>query len=520
MTGHAGRVLAGAFVLGALAAPPTISFADETIEAGALGVARAERSVLLGVTISGATLIGARELSDVYAPYLAQPYEMAELVAIADAITQRYRAHGYFLSRAVVANDDDSGIAQITVIEGEISEVSLTGAGAGALQPALAGLAGTPATLDEMDRRLALAADIPGMRVRAHIEPDIDNPARHHLVATAERERFEGLTYIDNRGSDRVGPWQIYSRLDVNGALLERDQLGVGMFASLSNPEEFALAEARYQYVFASGGRAFALVNASAAHDGPNDATADVGGEGQTLSAGYEVPLLRGRDRGLWFATSLDLRSVTYDWLGGGRFTDEMRVVRAELRGTLNEQGRATNASLRASFGADVLGASGSSRMRRSRGDADAVFASLNGHLSHYQSVGRYFGVFASIDGQYAAEPLLASEEFALGGLPYGRAFQYGALNGDRGVAALLEVRAGFDPPGEAVTFLQTYAFADAGQVWNQGFGGGAHLSSTGIGVSATIADRVTARWEWAKPLDTPFDDDGATEFFSLLATY
>lgn len=518
MRGGAGRTIAG--VLCAVALPGVASFADETLESVATRVGASEPPVLLGVTISGATLVSASDLSGAYTPYLARPYQMADLVSIADAITQRYRARGYFLSRAVVTQDDATGVAQITVIEGEISEVRLSGAGAPALQRALAPLAGTPATLSEMDRRLALAADIPGMRVRAHIEPDIDDPARHHLVALAERDRFEGLTYVDNRGSDGVGPWQIYSRLDANGALFARDQLGIGVFASLSDPREFAMAEARYQYVFGSGARAFALVNESAAHDGPNDATPDVGGEGQAVSAGYEIPLLRGRDRGLWLAASADLRSVTYDWLGGGRFVDEVRAVRIELRGTLSEEGHATNASVRASFGAGVLGASGASRSRRSRADADAEFASLNAHLSHYQSIGRYFGVFASVDGQYAAEPLLASEEFALGGLPYGRAFQYGALTGDRGIAALLEIRAGLDPPGETLTFLQTYAFADAGQVWNRGVGDAAHLSSVGFGFSATFADRITARWEWAKPLDTPLNDSGATEFFSLLTTY
>ena len=68
----------------------------------------------------------------------------------------------------------------------------------------------------------------------------------------------------------------------------------------------------------------------------------------------------------------------------------------------------------------------------------------------------------------------------------------------------------GWDPKLRPLTFLQTYAFVDAGKTWyipgRFGAGGSAVLASTGGGLRLTFKG-ATLRFEAAKPLTrTPFE--------------
>ncbi len=220
------------------------------------------------------------------------------------------------------------------------------------------------------------------------------------------------------------------------------------------------------------------------------------------------------------------MNHIENDWTSGGGYADELRVARVTLRGFLDENGRASTLFARASFGLDFLGASGFSGARRSRYDADAEFVTLDIHASHYRDLGRYLGVYAAIDGQWADRPLLLSEEFTVGGAPYGRAYNPAEISGDSGVAGLFELRAGFDPDLGPVSFLQGYLFYDTAQVWNYHDAPNADelsLSSAGVGLRVNIDDWLAARWELARPLTrTPYDegDKDWRQFFSLSAMY
>jgi hemolysin activation/secretion protein len=284
---------------------------------------------------------------------------------------------------------------------------------------------------------------------------------------------------------------------------------------------EFSLAEAAYAYAFEDGGRLRASAAASRS-DGDGGASGDTGGESFSVFLGYEYPLIRRRGRGLWLGAAFDLRHLENDWLGGGGYADELRIVRVALRGFLDDGGQATTMFAQASFGLDVLGASRASPTRRSRADADAHFAKLAFFASHYRDIGDYFGVYGAIAAQWASEALLQSEEFVAGGLPFGRGYAYGEISGERGVAASIELRAGLDPNLDPITFAQGYLFADGAEVWDEG-GGVTSIASFGAGMRITFDHRVTAGFEFARPLDiVPMDEPNRDwrQFFSLSAAY
>ncbi|MEQ1618474.1 MAG: POTRA domain-containing protein [Terricaulis sp.] len=483
---------------------------------------------LLGVAIDGANAFTQADLSRHYLPYLARSVSLDDLARIADAITTRYRHAGYFLSHAIVPPQDGaSGVARIVVLEGRIAEVVIEGDGRDQARAYVRGLDSQPvADLHDLDRRLALANDVPGLSVRSRIEPYPNDPTGHRLVVTTQFEAIDGVVSIDNRGSEDAGPLQAYGRVRTNSVLLAGDQISLGMFTTPDSPEDFTHIEGAYSISLDNGARVTATLAESRARDGHDMASPDIGGDVQALSLRYEHPLQRGRAAGLWLGAAFDLHHAENDWASGGGYADELRVARVSLRGFLDEGGRATTVFARASFGLDFLGASGRSLARRSRYDADGEFVALNLHASHYRDLSRHVGVYASIDGQWADRPLLLSEEFSVGSQPYGRAYNPGEISGDHGLAGLVELRAGFDPDLGPISFLQGYLFYDTAQVWNYNTAPDADelsLSSAGAGLRVNIEDWLIARWEFARPLTrTPFEqgDKDWRQFFSLAAAY
>ena len=510
-------------------APPLAHAQIEGLRSGNAPIAECDAGnecfTLLGVTLEGAQAIPARELAQHYEPYLAHAVSARDLAMIADAITAHYRSRGYFLSRAIVPPQDAaSGLARIVVLEGRISEVVIEGPGARQAAPHLRGLDHQPiANLTDLDCRLALASDTPGLTLRSRIEPTIDDPTRHRLVVVTEFATIQANLDVDTRGPRDWGPVQAYGRVVGNSLLRTGDQLSLSVFAAPADPSALTYAEIGYAMIYANGARLGASISGSRSNHGHDMASPEVGGDSESVSVRYDHPLLRRRWSGVWLTSEVDASRVRSDWLGGGGHTDQLRVARVGLRGFLDDRGRATTSFVaRASFGLDLAGASPMSPTNRSRPDADAIFSSYRLHAAHYRDLGRYFGVYATIDAQWSDEPLLFSEEFTLGGAPYGRAYGAGEVSGDRGVAGAVELRAGADPGVDPISFVQGYLFADAGEVWN--FDGNAdQLASVGAGVRLTFDERLTAGFEIARPLEgVPIgeSDRDWRHFLSLSAAY
>lgn len=508
---------------GALSAQPSEAAPGDDCRGG-----RTDCFVLAGLTIDGVSAYPMKDLAPLYADRLAREISPDELVRIAQAITDKYRKDGYFLSRAVVPpQTGPKGQARLRVYEGYIGEVEVTGDAAPALEALLAGLTDKrPLKLVDLERRLVLAADLPGIKPRSQIEPVIDDPARHRLVASAGLQRWTGSLYLDNRGTEAVGPGQANLRVGVNSLIRAGDQLALSTFAIPNDPGEFLQGEVSYGAALASGLRIRTAVSASRSRQGSDPFNNAVGNQSQAASLRVALPLRRARRESLWASVTLDGRHVEQVYRNGGGYSDDVRAARVALQADRSSASSSSSGYVQVARGLAAFGASDRTGPRRSRVGADGEFWKLNAGATHYRDVGSRAGVYVSVDGQWAADPLLLSETFAPGGLPYGRAYNYAEIAGDSGVAGLAELRFGWDPGVRPITFFQTYGFVDAARVWSRDVGFGrnaASLASAGAGVRLSIRDRATLRLELAKPLNrTPFDqrDRGVRFFASLWAGF
>ena len=476
--------------------------------------------VLTAVTIDGVTAYPIASLAPLYEGALASEVGLADMVEIAQKITHKYKADGYFLSRATMTSLPDSmGRVRIRVYEGYVSETTYPSGRPAAVGRLVDGVARPgPLRLSELERRLSLAMDIPGLQVRAHLEPDLDDPARHRLVVDSRLQRFTGSLYVDNRGSKSAGPVQAYGYGAVNSTLRSGDQLTVGILTTPQDSQEYTQAELGYSLPLWGGARLRGGVFASRSHD--QVLTSIFGSEARGASLRLSIPWMRERKRSLWAVAGLDARHIEQSWTGGGTI-DDLRILRLGFHGDLTWPGGYSTGQIQFSKGYDLGRAA-----RRSRLGAPDSFWKVSGQASHYRDLGRMAGVYAAVEGQWAATPLANSEAFAVGALPYGRAYGYGEILGDRGVAGLAELRIGANPRRPPFTFLQGYAFVDGGKTWNdQALPArkSAALASAGVGMRVQIAQRTNVRLEAARPIGPspyPGRDRGWRPFLSISASF
>ena len=526
----AGLSLVGAGALAAMGfgggpADRAIAEAERQDRKAAAGAPAGAAFTLNGVTVDGVSVYDRAELAPLYADYLAREVTVADLAAIAQAITDRYRADGYFLARAVTPRQTDAaGLARLVVYEGQVDEVAFDGDASPAVGALFSDITRfRPLKLRELDRRLALANDLPGTKVAARFEPDLDDPSRHRLVITTTLDRFEGQIYADNRGGEHAGPWQVYTRGALNSAVRSGDQLAVGLLTTPADVAEFSQADIAYSYPLLTGGSLRIGAAASEARDGADGIAAALGNRSVSASVRISHPLVRSQRRSLWVTGALEARRSEQDW-AAAQLVDEVAVARASTQGHMALAKGYVSGTAQVSRGLGGFG--GDPRDGRSRADADATFWKVNLSSAFYHDLGDKAGVYLAANGQWSPDALLASEEFAAGGLPVGRAYDYAEIMGDKGLSGLAEFRVGWDPNLRPLTFFQTYAFIDGAKVWNDGAPAGwssAALASAGAGLRLVFGDRITVRAEGAKPLTRkPFyrTDKDWRGFVSVSSTF
>ena len=290
------------------------------------------------------------------------------------------------------------------------------------------------------------------------------------------------------------------------------------------DPDELTYGEWVYSVPLSAETRVRAAVSGYSTN-APPGSSGWLSGDSVAASLSVTQALARQRDRSLWASAGLDVREVQQSYATGQTMTENLTVARASLWGQMKSAQGNVQASVQISRGLDWFGATASPQPGLTRADGTGRFTKVNTSVSAYRDIGRYAGVYVAGSAQWSDDPLLGSEEFYVGGSETGRAYGYGELSGESGVSAVVELRAGWDPSPTEVNFVQFYAFADAGRVWNRGPTGhtAADIASAGFGTRVTFAGRATVRAELAKPLSTvPAGqaDDGWRAFIAVSKAF
>lgn len=469
------------------------------------------RFVLTAVVIDGATVFDPAALAPAYEDFLAREIGLADVEEILRRITGKYRESGYFLSHAIAEPQGlQSGILRITVIEGGVQRVAFPGLPdreADRLRPyTSAVLAERPLRLATLERALLLINDLPDVRVAPSLSPIDEKTGNYELALAIDKSRFSGVVSLDNRGTRSLGPVETQAAGGVDSVLTAFDRLSLNFFTIPNQPRELMSEQLGYDLPLGSGGtRGTLTVARTDLHPHGNLASLALSGDATHFGAGVTHPVLRLRDQSFWLGGAFDVQQSEQSQQGVRQFDDQLRVLR--LHGLYladDGWGGSNSVNVEASQGLDALGASqpGGSELSRPNGRPD--FTKFTGTAIRQQHLFGGFYLRLSAAGQKAAEPLLVSEQFALGGTQFGRAYDPGEIAGDDGAAGSAELRYVGLVDNSAIRSYEVYTFYDLGTVWNMGVSDGTQrqsLASAGVGVRVALQRGLSAGLEVADPL-------------------
>jgi len=489
------------------------------------------RVTLQGIDLQGVTVYGLGAFDDLVAPLTGREIALSELFTLAERITARYRADGWVLTRAVVpAQRITDGRATLQIVEGFIAETALTGdAGphAGRLKDYLAQVSALPAPVNirDLERWLLLANDLPGLRAKAVLSPAEGRTGGSTLTLDSSFRTIDAFAQVDNRGSDYQGPWRVVTGFALNGLVPGGRLAATGIMTPEDTAEQRGLVLSWDQQVGGSGG---VLGLTASFQDGePGEALAplEIVTESRSYALRYSHPILRSRGSTLIGEVEAAAYEATTEIFGQPFAEDKVRTVSAGLDYTLIDGlGGANRIALRGSAGLDVFDGTGDDDLNKSRAAASTDFVKATLRAERVQRIAGGLSARLAVAGQTADGPLLASEEFKLGGGAFGRAFDEGELSGDHGLGGSAELR--FTPaaallPGGGV---QLYVFYDYGRTWNDDPAGGVDtLASWGGGIRGNLSDWLSLDLQAAKPLMKDVATQGDREprlFLSVTARY
>lgn len=488
--------------------------------------------VLNSVVLEGSSVYKSEDFAKIYGPYIGQQVSFADLNAIAHGMTRKYREDGYIFTRVILPPQTiKGGVLHVQALEGRIVNVQVTGnfKDSNGLIAKFADKirSSNAANTREIERYLLLIDDLPGITARSFMKPSATKGGGD-LIINVEEDFFEGSASIDNRGSRFVGR----GRGELVGAF--NSLFGIHDRTTLraivaAEPEELRFGEITHEEQIGSEGL---RVKGRYAHTDtePGGSLSALGIQGDTDLFDVEglYPLLRGRQANFNLLGGFNATNSETDLAGINIAKDRIRSARFGARADFSDGLRGVNQlELIATQGLDVLNAT-SDGIGRSRANGEHEFMKVNASVTRVQDLFLpELSLMLSGAFQHSRDPLLASEEFTVGGPGFGRGYDAGEIAGDRGYSGIAELRYGGPVNNQYLQAYQLYTFLDYGHIKNLqpvvGEFREDSITSTGLGVRFNLAYDVSGYVEWDTPLTKMVNaegDDDSRFFFNLLKRF
>ena len=478
------------------------------------------------IRIEGATVLPQKPWSTEASRYIGHQITGNDVFDLARRLTAAYRDAGYILSQVIVPPQSlAGGVLTLRVVEGYIAEVHVEGDPA--LHDTLTKIgekikASRPLRESDLERYLLLANDLPGIRLRSILSPS-RTPGAADLTLIAHVRKVDGYVSLDNYGSKYLGPGELSASVagyHMFGADSELRLTGV-----TTGNSELGYGQLSYgQVVNVEGLKLGASVSQARTRPGDTLAPYDVRANADAVTVSLGYPLLRTRNRSLFVRAVYDHRYVDIDVLGTRTIQDNIQAIRLGATWLALDALDGQN-SLDVEFSRGVGGTDKSDPLK-SRAGADSHFSKLTFDYQRFQSMGANYSLTLGLGGQWTNVPLLSSEQYALGGRRFGRAYEPAELVGDRALAFRAEPAYTRRTSGDWLKAYQLYGFYDVGKIWDKDNGTGSStgqsLASAGFGTRLFLDKNVTAKLEAAWPLTKPvasYQADGEGKHVRFLGS-
>lgn len=474
-------------------------------------------------------------------PAIDGELSLTELREVADRVTALYRSKGFALAFAYLpAQDVKEGVVEIAVVEGKVGRVLVEGNSHFSSNFILdhMGEIQEPAAMriQELERSLLLLNEYSSLRVRAMLRPG-DAPGSTDLYLSAEDQMPLTLAFdFDNFGSETVGENRAGATVGFHNLWESGHSLSLRGVTALDTAEgELGFGRIEYMIPFRTGTR-LQFYGSIYDYEAKGDLTVlEPTGNGTVFGTTISHAFVRGAEFSIWGDLGLEFKNLEQELIGIETAHDKLRILILGTRMELTDgwAGRwVASLQLRQGLG-EVAGGLEDDDPDASRLDADGSFTSINLLVYRLQRVVNWIHLIGKVNGQWAKEPLVVSEQFALGGNDSVRGYPPFEFMGDRGYTATLEARfklpflEGSGDPFEgnvsAFDIFQIAAFIDTGEMKREtALISERHaqvLTGGGFGVRVDYPGTFSLRFDVAWPLTEidPSTDDEPTFYVSVI---
>ncbi len=455
--------------------------------------------VLSSVEVSGSSVDPA-VLAAAWSPWLNRQITGEDLAKLADAVSAAEERHDIALYTVTIPDQSFAdGVLRLKVIEGYLEGVKLDGAANGALSRSyMRRIVGRkPLKRSQLQRYVSLTRDIPGLTLTTDLRSGTQEGAVE-IAMDGKRPPIQFGLGVTNRGTALLGRTQVQGDLYLNGLLGQGSQtrFTVALPTALDRFQYYAAAQS---VTLGSEGTQL-LVNGGYLRTRPLGT--GITGKAKSLGLQLSHPLLRSYETNVTLSLGLDGINSDNAFIGSRFSDDRSRAVRGSASFSKANDRRLFLVSATLSQGVGVFGAA-----TRTPLYTDLRFTKANARIVYNQAIGKLFVVRLDGVAQLTNSRLPASEQFALGGDAFGRAYEASFVTGDRGYAgsAELALRPTLPTP---IAGSELYGFVDGGHVTyvarvglpDRGFG----VGSIGGGVRANVLSHLVLGLEGARGLSNP----------------
>lgn len=502
--------------------------------AGSLSKQMNRSFTLKSVQIDDSTVYPAGTFEPLFASKIGKKTTLEELRVIARGITTKYRKDGYVLSQAVIPNQDiGSGVLRIRVVEGFVDKVIVNMDNPNADKRGLVEGYGKkisairPLNTKKLERYMLLANDLPGVQAKAVLRPSAGTFGAADLVIDVKTNAFGASFTSDNRGNKFIGPYQ------QQATLTENSMLGLGERTTIRGINTIPTRELHFfdiqheQQIGSEGTKVIGLVGFTRTRPGDTLKDLDLSGKSDNFSLSVAHPYLRSRAENFTGRFTFDARNTENDAFGNTISSDRVRALRAGGSYDVSDSfDGVVLVNAEGSQGVGWLGATPSG-VGRSNTIADPNFTKFTFDVSRIQNLPGGFSFLTALTSQASATPLPTSEQFTLGGVGFGQAYDSGEIGGDQGIGGKIELRYGQPVGYQYFDSFQLYSYYDIGKAYTRGNSVGTpdavSLASAGAGVRANFTDYLYGYVEVGVPLTKTVgseNDEDPRLFFSVTGRY
>lgn len=424
--------------------------------------------------IEGATLLPVTVVEQAVYAHLGEKKNVADVEKAREALERAYHGAGYLTVLVSIPEQKvNGGVVRLEVTEAPVDRLRVVGSRYYSLGEIKAGVPelaeGNVPHFPEMQKQLASLNRSGDRRITPVLRPGKTPGTVEVDLKVQDQLPLHGNVELNDRQSQDTTRTRLSASLRWDNLWQKQHGLGLTMQVTPENLDESQALSASYTLPLASGNY-LALYGVHTTSDVAALGTLNVLGNGDILGLRYILPL-RGRGAFSHSATlGVDYKDFdqTVSLIGGGDFNTPIRYLPFTLGwdGNWLEEGRTTRLGLNFNFHVRGLVADEVDfANKRYKGRPNYAF--LRGNFLHTETGSQGWGITGRAGLQIAAQPLIANEQFAIGGVDTVRGYLESSAMGDNGATLGLEA---FTPNfakhlGDALDDVHMLAFVDGGRV-------------------------------------------------------